>query len=157
MKKYVISFLLGALFMAGTPMVNAYGLSWPRPIDYYTVRGPEANATGNTWCVKHRHGSYGTAYFVQTESWVNYGGNCNGQWGRPTGYLKAQAVSYNLSGSVVRNSGLVSSSWNTWSVQADIQYVPEHNNPAAATYNYLAKSRSYNGWSWETDQYWEVP
>lgn len=104
--------------------------------------GPANYGNGvNVWCINQRNGSYGSSFFVHTESWVNYGGTCNGQWGRPAGDLKSRVLGYN-GGSLLSNSGWVDNAANAHTVQADVLHL-------ASVNIYKAQSQFYspaNGW-----------
>lgn len=124
---------------------HAFASGWPLATQNTYVFGPEANATGNQWCGYFFTTSYGNVFVGQTQSWVNYGGTCNGQWGRPAGYLQNYTAAY-VGNTEVRSSGWVSNGNNFSYVQTT---VPQVSNANA----YATAGLWYNGTSWQFSNY----
>ena len=68
--------------------------AWPIPLVTTQVWGPESNGFGNIWCGRYFHGSFGNYYIGEVQTWVSYGGTCNGMWGRPAGDVSSQTFAF---------------------------------------------------------------
>ena len=64
--------------------------SWPLAGRSVQLFGPISRADGGVWCGRAFDGSYGSVYFGNAETWVNYGGTCNAQWGQPASWVQSR-------------------------------------------------------------------
>lgn len=80
--------------------------------------------TANVWCPRMFTGSYGSDFFVQFQSLVNFGGTCNALWGanRPAGWVVVEASRWE--GPVRRSRQRVQNSFNQHTVTAAVAHVP---------------------------------
>lgn len=78
--------------------------------------------TGNRVCIRQWAGTYGSTalFFSQTVMRVDYGGNCNANWGRPAGELEAQSWSYGPGNTLQANSLLQTNPANSHIAQAEV-------------------------------------
>jgi hypothetical protein len=101
--------------------VSVQALTWPIPVETYQQFGPDTRWDGAVWCGRIYNGSYGSSYFAQPQTWVNYGGVCNAAWGQPAAYIKARAMAM-YAGTVIDASSWVSNSANSNWAQAQVAY-----------------------------------
>lgn len=115
----VVAAVLGVA-AANAPVISA--LSWPLPPQSQLMYGPAVfQGTANTWCGVDLNGSYTSVFFTQAQAWVNYGGSCNAQWGRPANYLRARAKSY-AGVTLTGDSGYVYNAYAATLAQANVSF-----------------------------------
>lgn len=134
--------------------VSAHNEGYPITAHFQTLAGPmNYPGTGNTWCPKSYDGTYASAYFTQTISYVNYGGTCNAQWGYPpAGTLRAAVNEYGAGGAVY--FGGTGWQYNTASQRHFAQATFTHNQYACLIYSY--HEWKYAGGSWSSANSWHV-
>jgi len=82
----------------------AFAAPWPITPHSKLVYGPGPWGL-NTFCGVQFDGSFSAAYFSQAQSWVNYGGNCNAQWGRPANTLRSRVRAWDdVSGTLTQTT-----------------------------------------------------
>ena len=96
---------------------------WPIAPHSETVISPTGwYGTSNTWCGVLYEGSYGTAYFAQSQAWVNYGGTCNAQWGRPANRLRARVRTFSPGFTLQESTGFKYNANNSSYAHAHLTY-----------------------------------
>jgi hypothetical protein len=88
--------------------LQKFAAAWPLPqtiIWYLQNYVPAVGYPGE--CARHASGSYGSVFFSNSTGWVSWGGNCNSTNVRPPGWLRSQSWSYDVTGWLMANSGLV--------------------------------------------------
>lgn len=139
--------LATALALLGVSSVEA--TQWPIPVASYRKFGPDLRSDGAWWCGYQQNGSYGASFFGHTMSYVNFGGQCNAQWGQPAGKLWSRAQAFQGT-VVVAQSAWTPNAANAWSVQATVPRVA-----SATKYRHLSEWYGPNGsgfWAYYQDR-----
>jgi hypothetical protein len=148
---------VGAALIALLPSAATYAhvQSWPIAPHTQTLAGPmNYPGTANTWCPKSFDGTYANSFFVQTVSYVNYGGTCNAQWKYPpAGTLMASITAYGWAGATLL--GYVGPLYNTNTNRHVAQATWTPFNPNTCIINAYHQWK-YSGGSWATANQYHV-
>jgi hypothetical protein len=121
------------LVVSQFPTKSVSAISWPIPATFIPANNrsdpqPWLHSNGsNLWCPKTLTGSFGSAFFTQAQSLVNFGGTCNAFWGAnaPAGRLRAFASRFN--GTMLAQQSTVFSAFNQSAVTASVTHVNSAN------------------------------
>lgn len=144
-KRAVLSAAALLILATVIPMSASAHNQYPVSPQTRVLAGPmNYPGTGNTWCPKAFEGSYSTALFAQTVSYVNYGGTCNAQWGYPpAGTLWAIANEYNWGATALLGSN---TGYNTVSQRTHAHAAITH-HPNGCMF-FTTTRWKYSGGSW---------
>lgn len=123
MRTRVFSVILACVAVSIASLsATAHAATWPFTPTTLQRVGPTTGYQphpASTWCGRQFDGSFGNSYFSTAQVWVNYGGNCNVQWGRPAGTIRTFAQAFSQAGTLTKSTNSKFNASNVSFAQAD--------------------------------------